>query len=157
MGITVKAIRSGVYLDTLNKKQVIADCMLQLAFGYLRKYGAGDEKFLPQCINTANSYTCKKPILTSLFLLSNYYAIELDNLLKQHGVKDFKNLDNIEGARDVYNKYLEIEKVITDLGYQDMPPALYEQLMSEMDTKTLKQKELNVNTKQKKSLFIKTN
>jgi len=156
MGITPQAKASGIYLDTLGKKAIVADCMLQLAFGYLRKYGIGDEKFLTDCINYSINNIGKQKIIHAYFLLSDYYAIKLDNLLTQKGIKDLKEIDNIPEAKFLHDKYIETEAIIQKLGYQEMPPALYEEIMEKMDKKGRIQKDKNINTKEKRSLFVKS-
>lgn len=47
--ITLDAIRSGYYLDTLSQSQAVAMCLFDLAKGYERKFGKRDE-FVSRCV-----------------------------------------------------------------------------------------------------------
>lgn len=50
--VNTDAIRNGLYMDTLSTKQAIANCLVDLAQGYQRKYGKDDPTFVIQCCNT---------------------------------------------------------------------------------------------------------
>lgn len=128
--------------------------MIQMAYGYMRKYGTGDKKFIPECIRLAQDNYGDRPLLSSYFLTSLFYVVELDDLLYKKGVKDLKEIEKMPEAKALRNAYLKTETFLSRLGYQDVPPALYESIISSMEKKGTRQKQTNYDTKQKRSLFI---
>lgn len=156
LGILPEAIRSGIYLDTLNKQMIIANCMLDLAFAYMKKFGAADGKFVTECINTAMQYYPRKNNITAYFLRSSLLAHQLDNLLRTNGIMDIKDMNKVKGAKELYVALMQNEELIQKLGYQQMPEAIYQQLMQNHEFKGKLQQ--NINTRQKRNLFsISTN
>lgn len=54
--IHLDAIRSGIYMDTLSLKQSVCLCLVDLALGYMHKYGTGDGQFVRDCCETVLKY-----------------------------------------------------------------------------------------------------
>jgi len=156
MFISAKAIMNKIYLDTLNKTMIVADCLLQLAKGYISKFGIADTAFLNECINTAVKYFPKKNCITAYFLRSMILARQLEQTMYENGITDLNKIDSIKNAKVIYTALQKNEAIIKTLGYQEMPENLYEELMKEHEFKGTVQKEKNVATKVKRSLFITT-
>ncbi len=156
MFISPKAKANGIYLDTLNSQQVVANCMLDLAFGYMTKYGAADGVFINDCINTAIQYFPKKNNIYPYFVYSSLLARQLENTLNQNNITDLKDIDKIPMAKQLYNALLKNEEIIKQLGYQDMPEELYQQLMQQHEFKGKQQQEQQISGKEKRDLFITT-
>lgn len=53
LGVNRKAKENGIYLDTLNKKQTVANCLVDMAIAYMRKTSNPDTNFVKQCLSTA--------------------------------------------------------------------------------------------------------
>jgi len=151
MGINPSAIESGIYLDTLNKKMIVANCMLDLAFGYIKKYGAADGKFVNDCINTAMQYYPRKNNITAYFLKGSLLARQLEYLLYSNGIKDLKDIGKVQGATELYQALLQNEAMIQKLGYQELHEAMYLEMMQYQEFRGKLQQ--NTNTKQKRNLF----
>jgi hypothetical protein len=54
--VTLDAIRNGLYMDTLSDMQAVANCLVDLAQGYQRRYGKENPEFVVKCCNTALQY-----------------------------------------------------------------------------------------------------
>jgi hypothetical protein len=156
MMITAEAIRNKIYLDTLNTKQIIADCVLRLAHGYLNKFGAADGSFINSCIDIAQRYS-EKTNLQGLLIRSSLLARMLNNVLYHAHIVSYQDLGKSAEASELYKALSENEKVIHRSGYQEQPKALYEQLLQETEFRGQVQDSLNPNSKTKHSLFIRTN
>jgi hypothetical protein len=152
--ISARAIETGIYLDTLNKEMMVANSLLDLAFAYLVKFGAGDGKFISGCINTAMAYYPEKNNIRAYFLRGSVLASHLHQLLKKHGIKNLSEIDKIPGARQLYDAIRENEAMIKSLGYQEMPEKMYEEIMSQQEFKGRIQGQKNINGKQKRTLFV---
>lgn len=156
MFISPKAKASGIYLDTLNRKQIVANCMLDLAFGYLQKYGAADGEFVKDCIASAMQYFPKKNNIHAYLVYSSTLVRQLKMVLDNEGIRDLKNINQSQEATEIYNALMKNEEMIKQLGYQDTPEQLYEEMMQQHEFKGKKQQEKNLSGKEKRNLFVKT-
>ncbi len=156
MFISPKAKANGIYLDTLNKKQIVANCMIDLAFGYLQKHGAADGEFVKECIASAMQHFPKQNNIHAYFVYSSLLARQLDRVLYENKITDLKDISKVPEAQELYNALLKNEEIITKLGYQDQPDPLYDELMKQHEFKGKVQQEKNISGKQKRDLFIKS-
>jgi hypothetical protein len=155
--ISQEAVKSGIYLSSLNKKQIVADIALQLAFGYFRKFGAADEKFIRQCITTANTQFPKNNNILSYFSYSNMYGYQLAQVMRRENITRLPDIAKSPEAQALYQKWLDNEKQIARLGYQAQPDNMYDEMLKEQEFKGHIQQQRNINGKQKRNLFIRSN
>jgi hypothetical protein len=151
--ISQEAYESKIYLDTLNKKQVVAAAMMDLAYGYLRKHGVADGAFISECVQDAIQYFPGKVANVQGWLLrSTLLTAKLDRILQRDGIRDLKDIDKSPEAKEVYNQLKSIDQLLDELGYDELPTNMYEQLIQEQNAKGRLQKE-NTDTKTKRDLF----
>ncbi|MFM7431817.1 MAG: hypothetical protein ACKO1F_18265 [Flammeovirgaceae bacterium] len=150
--ISQQAYKSKIYLDTLNKKQIVAGAILDLAYGYLRKHGVDDGAFIAKCVEDALPYFPNKVANVQAWLLRNTLLVtKLHRILQRDSIRDLKDIDKSPEAKEVYNHLLAIDQLLDELGYEELPTDMYEQLMQQQNTKARKQKEAD--TKTKRDLF----
>ena len=130
--------------------------MIDLASGYLKKYGAANGEFVNNCIVNAMQYFPKQNNINAYFVYSSLLARQLEMQLAQNNIKDLKDINKSPEAVKLYNALLKNEEVIKQLGYQDTPEPLYEEMMQQQEFKGKKQQENNVSGKEKRNLFVKT-
>jgi hypothetical protein len=153
MGIRQEAYKSKIYLDTLGKKQIVASAMMDLAYGYLRKHGVADGAFISECVENAIQYFPGKVANVQGWLLRNtLLTAKLNRILQRDGIRDLKDINKSPEGREVYNQLLVIEQLLDELGYEELPTDMYEQLMQQQNVKGQKQKE-TIDTKTKRDLF----
>jgi hypothetical protein len=152
--ISPEAMQSGIYLDTLNKKQIVANCMVDLAHGYLQKFGLTDGVFIANCMKEAEKYFPRHNNITVHFLFSCCLARKLDKVLRANKITDLKDISKVPEAKIIYEALSQNEEMILRLGYRDEPREIYDQLMKEAEFKGIRQKSMNFNDKQKRSLYI---
>lgn len=151
--ISQEAYESKIYLDTLNKKQIVSAAMMDLAYGYLRKHGVADGAFISECVQDAIQYFPGKVANVQGWLLrSTLLTAKLDRILQRDGIRDLKDLDKSPEAMEVYNQLKSIDQLLDELGYDEFPTSMYEQLMQSQDAKGRLQKE-KMDTKNKRDLF----
>jgi len=151
--IRQEAYKSRVYLDTLDKKQIVAAAMMDLAYGYLRKHGVADGAFIAECVEGAIQYFPGKVANVQGWLLrSTLLTAKLDRILQRDGIRDLKDIDKSPEAKEVYNQLRSIDQLLDELGYDELPTDMYEQLMQEQNSKGRLQNE-NMDTKTKRDLF----
>lgn len=150
--VTQQAYKSKIYLDTLNKKKIVAAAMLDLAYGYLRKHGVADGAFIAQCVEDALEYFPSKVANVQAWMLrNNLLTAKLHRILQRDGIRDLKDIDKSPEAKEVFNHLLAIDQLLDDLGYEELPTNMYEQLMLQQNIKAQTQKAAI--TKTKRDLF----
>jgi hypothetical protein len=73
-------------------------------------------------------------------------------MLDHEGIHDLNDISKSPEATQAYNQWLAIEQKLSALGYQELPTAMYTQLMQQQDSKAEQQKK-NIDTKTKRNLF----
>jgi len=153
LAITAAAKRSKIYLDTLNKKQIVAGAMMDLAFGYLRKHGPAGGKFIDECVKDAIHYFPNGNANVQGWLLRSTLTVaRLQRILDYEGIHDLNDIHKSPEATQAYNQWQAIEQKLSALGYQELPTSMYTQLMQQQDSKGEQQKKM-IDTKTKRSLF----
>lgn len=146
--IKSEALRNRIYLEPMDKTNVVAEMILELARGYYQKYGYDD--FYLKCIDTAQQYL--KNDLNVKLLRSAYQTqltLTLAHLLQAPKPDIMKEL-----SREAY-KHFELMQSqyqeIDDMGYEEVPVAVYGLWLDHI----AKEKEKSTKTKQP-SIFINT-
>jgi hypothetical protein len=152
--ISAEAKRHKIYLDTFNRRQIVANCIIDLAFGYMKKFGAADGRFVSECLASAVGYFSEGNNIHTYFVYSSLLARQLDKIFYENQVTELKSALNIPEAKMLYEALMRNEEKIKQLGYQGMPQSLYNDLMTQHEFKGRKQQEENLSGKQKRDLFI---
>lgn len=152
--ISPEAIRSGIYLDTLNKQKIIAQCILELATQYTYKMPFGNGEFIKKCLYEASLYYPKHNNINSYFLYSVYLKGSLQNFLIHNNIANIEQIKDNEFAYSLQKEYKQNEAYIKELGYQDMPTEMYENMLKQHEDKNKLQQKIKLNGKQKRNLFI---
>ena len=120
--IKAEAIRNRIYLEPLDKKQVVSEMLLELAKGYYTKYGLDD--FYLQCTDTAKQYLSND--LDAIMLKAAYeesLTMTLAHLLDAKKPEIMK-----EKSPEAYKHYEQMQalyKQIDNLGYEELPSEIY--------------------------------
>jgi hypothetical protein len=151
--ISQEAYGHKIYLDTLNKKQIVAGAMMDLAFGYMANHGIADGLFIEECVEEAIAYfPYGEANVQGWLLRSTLWSAMLHRILNQHGTRDLKDIEKIPEAKKMYQQMMASKQKLKALGYQEFPTTLYEEEMRKDDAKGRAQKETR-DTKQKRDLF----
>jgi hypothetical protein len=146
--ISPEAKKSGVYLDTLNKKQVVANCLVDMVVSYLSKTSNPDTAFTNQCLSKARKYFPKNNNIYIHLAKSQILNYQLYHSMEQHNIKDVSQIPANSDTNKIYQRLLKNEQLITTLGYQDLPKDMYDQLIEQQNNKTK-----DNNAKTSKTLF----
>lgn len=135
--IHLTAIQKGVFMDTLNTKQSIGACMLDLAQGYESKYGIGDGKYILNSCKTVLQY---HPNNINALLLQ----AETKMSLWQNDTSQSKEQKQID-----FQEIQELYAKIHNLGYRAMPKEMYLDWLISLKEEKLKyqNRKINLNIK----------
>ena len=120
--IKAEAIRHRIYLEPMDKTNVIAEMLIELARGYYKQYGM--DNFYLQCADTAKQYLSND--LDPIMLRANYeesLTLTLAHLLDAKKPEIMK--EKSPEAYKHYEKMQELYKQIDDKGYEELPDGVY--------------------------------
>jgi hypothetical protein len=116
--LPVKAIKSGIYMDTLSSSAAISLCVIDLAKGYERKTHDYYNGFILKCCDLALKYY---PVNVQALLLK---AETLKRMYER--TKDEWQVDD----KETFHKMERIYGQLYDLGYREMPQDMYQQWLN---------------------------
>lgn len=154
--VMANAKRNKLYLESLNKEQVVATTLMDLAANFVDKHWVGNREFIEDCLNTANQFFPDKEYMNtrSHYLHRKLYANELNNIVQIKGLKGLDEIPNDPEALKIYNEYQEYMDRVNKSGFQDFPEEEYIRMMEYHDKKGMLQKAKKIDTKSKKSLYL---
>lgn len=134
--IKAEAIRNRIYLEPLNKKEAVAQMLIELAGGYYEKFGLDD--FYLNCAKTSSKY--QKNQLDPLILQAAYESRLTMTLAKLLDAPKPESM--LQKSPESYNHFLklqELNQLIDNLGYEELPNGIYERWLEHINR--LKDKE----------------
>ncbi|MBS1778027.1 MAG: hypothetical protein JST70_01800 [Bacteroidetes bacterium] len=156
MHITPQAIRNHIYLDTLNSRQIIADCMIYMAWGYMKKHGSADGSFVSRCLDQASKEFPYENLYVH-FVHSSMLCRMLNTICYYEGLQSMDDVRRSKQASELYSELEKNEDLIKRQGYTPMPAELYDLLLKEHEFKGRLQDSLHINRKVKRNLFTEIN
>ncbi|HMX00946.1 MAG TPA: hypothetical protein PKL56_18240 [Cyclobacteriaceae bacterium] len=139
--VKAEAIQNKIYMEPLTKKEVVVQCLNDLALGYQKKYGY--DPFVRECANVAlahdsNSLTARQALANYYITLSNYIAYQY----KMKGLtrNQFDQDQEAQAIVDATNKAIQ---EIENLGYADMPEDAYSAWLNSMKDEVNKRQHSN--------------
>ena len=128
--IKTGAIRHRLYMDTLGLRQQLAVCLNDLNNGFQVYFGIADGRFPDECSNLSLRHY-PQGNLHALATRSNMYLQLFDRLRRQMGVPEedediARFLESRADARMYWRQHEKYYDMIRDMGYEDMPPEVYE-------------------------------
>jgi hypothetical protein len=139
--IKAEAMRNRIYLEPLSKREVVIQCLNDLAMSYEKKYGY--DEFVRECASTALSYNSNS--LTARQILANYYnalgAYVIYQYKKKGLTREQFEADPI--AKRIVSNAQNESTEIDNLGYADMPPEAYAHWLNSIQKEAMRQRHSN--------------
>lgn len=120
--ITLDAIRNGIYMDTLGQKESVALCVYDLAKGYLAQSENYQDGFVLKCCDLVLKYDPQN---------INAIILKAETLKKQYDV--FKSNNEISEAQQAYTLMQHLYVKGSEMGYREMPLAMYLEWLSSIN------------------------
>ena len=122
--VTAEAVKNGTYLKEQTKEQVIAQCISDLAGGYIDKYGY--DNFVTQCIDSVFKYDPNN--LSALKITANHATLRafyvIDHQLGHPPLEVLKT--DYPKAYALFEDMKQTYERVDATGHRDMPPEAYE-------------------------------
>lgn len=119
--ITLAAIQSGLYCDTLSNQQSIALCAIDLAKAYEKETNNYSDGFILNCCDLVLKY---HPVNPQALLL------KAETLKRQYEVKQKTNQESKADFEEMEKLYVHLY----DLGYREMPEKMYKEWLQSLKT-----------------------
>jgi hypothetical protein len=154
--VMAEAQRNSLYVTELNKKQVVASVLFDLAVNFIKEHWLHDKSFIVDCIKTAEPYFPRQGFINTAnnYLHKRLYADEFNSKIQEKKIKDFNEIERYPDVLQAYKNYYGYMESVSKLGIQDFPEAEYLRMLSYYDHKGKIQTAQKINAKSKKSLFI---
>lgn len=134
--IKSEAIKSGIYLDTLSKRELIASCLNDLATNYADKY-KGYDTFVEKCAEKTLAHHPND--VNALKIKVNYHTFLFKYVIEQLHYPPPPTLPQYPQAFEILRQRDEAYKTMDNAGYEDMPDEVYKAWLSSFDTEHGKQ------------------
>jgi hypothetical protein len=121
--VTAEAVKNGTYLKEQTKSQVVAQCISDLALGYIDKYGY--DNFITQCVDSVLKYDPNN--LSALILNAGHTLRRTLYVVDQLGRPPLEVLKNdYPQAYALFEEMKRTNERVKATGHRDMPPEAYE-------------------------------
>ena len=127
--IKSEAIRNGIFLDTINQKQVVAQCLVDLANIYRRRFG--ESEFVLKCANKSLEYFPNN--IHGLMLKSNYHTRLFNYMLKSCNAENEEELKKCPKTYKQFQLMHKMYALIDGVGYEPIPEDVYMSWLNEME------------------------
>lgn len=133
--IKSEAIRNGIFLDAINPTQVVAQCLVDLANNYRRKFG--ESEFVLKCANKSLEYFPNN--IHGLMLKSNYHTRLFKYMVKSCDAENEEELKNCPKTYKQFQLMHKMYALIDGVGYEPIPQDVYLSWLNEMKKEASKQ------------------
>ncbi|TSE08126.1 hypothetical protein [Aquimarina algiphila] len=144
--VKAEAIQQGIYINPLTKSQLKANMIVDLASGYIYKYGY--DEFVSEMIHEALQIDPKS--ITGHLIKSNYNNYKVKYVFNKLGItkNNFENeIKKHPAAIELLKKMINQHKTIAALGYQEMPEEAYQKWLTSIDKQGNKQQQKQLKLK----------
>ena len=134
--VKAEAVRSGIYLDTLNKQKVIANCLVDLGQYYTYRFGHFDE-FVLKCANKALEF--HETNIQAIQLKSDYYTVKMQATAQKLGLRNPAEFKQHQESAQLFEKLQKMYALLDHLGFKNMSEEVYKEWMETLHTKKMEQ------------------
>jgi hypothetical protein len=152
--IKAEALQNKIYLQNLTKQELLSNFYVDLANGYIHKFGYDD--FINEVVS--KSIELNPNNINAQMIKANYLAQRFEYVCYQLKInpRDNKQLQNIHNYPKVVEMLHQVNqqnKLIDNLGYSQMPAEAYEKWLDSLQEE--KNKQENENLKKQFKIKIK--
>jgi len=128
-----EALVNKIYMNNLSKKQLLAQTFVELASGYIHKYGY--DTFVEKIVSKALEIDNKN--INANMALSNYYTVRFEYVMKQLGINprnhnELQNIRYFPQAITLLKQTNQQYKKIDDLGFEFMSQEAYDNWLNSL-------------------------
>ena len=133
--IKSEALKSGIYMDTLSRKETIAATLADLAKGYAIKFGF--DKFVLDCVNKALEHHPNNTY--ALQIKADYYTLLFGHVRKQLNFPPKERIHLYPKANEILQKMYANYDHLDRIGFETMSEEAYKSWIKSFETEKGKQ------------------
>ncbi len=146
--INANALKAKTYLDTLNQRQLYAQCLSDLLLGYMDKFGYDDfaEQMRQRILHVNPNNTTANIIDANIKTQIAFQKINAAGRPKEEDLPKFP---------EAYQAFLNMQAAydkVDGLGYQDMPKDAYQKWLKSIDQAKKRQENKEIQEKMRKEI-----
>ena len=132
-----EAVRSGIYMNPISKKALIAHVVSELGMAHYKIFG--NTSFTEKCVNLTLAHDPKN--ITAHQINANHYTNLMQYVTQQYQRKGWSSekLQRDQKALDIYEKMVASYQTIDDLGFSEVPEKLYNEWIKSMNNESNRQ------------------
>lgn len=154
--VMATAQRNGIYIQDMDKKQVLASVLYDLAASFLDEHWMSDKQIILRCMKTAKAYFPDKQYIngTECSLNKRLYASTINAMIQANKITSASQLAAHPEIVKAYDEYVAYVEKINALGILEYPEEEELRFAEYADKKGRLQQAKGINAKQKRTLFI---
>lgn len=143
--IKSEALQNKIYMENLNRAQMLAHILTDMAQGYIHKFGY--DEFVTKVIDKALQLSPNS--INANMVKANLDSARLEFVLRQIGKRTLKDYPKAVALMEAVKKQYGI---IDQLGYEPMPEEAYREWLQSLNEESQKQKNEEMSKQLKKTL-----
>ncbi|WP_152538240.1 hypothetical protein [Aquimarina megaterium] len=153
--VKAEALQNKIYMHPLSKKQLQSHLTMNLALGYIQKFGY--DEFVNEMIS--NALTLDPSNAQAYQVKSNYATIKVKYALDKLGIgkENFDEIKKHPMAIQLYKNMIAQYKIVDKLGHQEMPPDEYQRWLASVKEESNKQQNIELKTKLNTKILLNNN
>ncbi len=148
--VKAEALQNKIYMHPLSQEALYAHQFVQLALGYVRKYGY--DELVNEIIGKALEVYPNH--VNAQLIKSNYDTFKMHYALSQLGIgrHNFEQIKHYPFAMELYQNVSKQYQQVDELGYEEMPEEAYQKWLHSVKEKQNKQKNTTLQSSIKNNL-----
>lgn len=154
--VMATAQKNNIYINSLNKQQVVASVLFDLAVNFILEHWLGDKSFIKECKSIASPFFPNQDFINTAndYLNKRLYADDFNNKVREKGIKDLSEIEKYPDLLESYHNYRNYMENTGSLGIQGFPESEYLRILEYYDYKSKLQTAKKIDAKSKKNLFF---
>lgn len=154
--VMADAQRNQIYVSNLDRKQVVATALFDLAASFVREHWIADKTFIQSCLDAGNPHFSNPLFINGShsYLTQRLLTDALDTHIREKGIRNLSEIEKYPEVRQAYIQYYRYMENVSNLGVQEMTEGENLRMLEYYDDKSRLQTAKGINAKTKKSLFI---
>lgn len=154
--VMATAQKSKIYINNLNKRQVVATVLYDLASNFIKEHWVSDLKLIKECLQVAKTHFPDREYINGVesHLWKKVYAAELNNMVAAKKITHSSQIEKYPEIVSAYNNYVSYVEKLGTIGIQEYPVEEELKFLEYADKKGKLMQAKGIDSKQKRTLFI---
>ena len=155
MPMMAVAHQNGLYVQPLNRRQVVATVLIDLAVSFIEEHWVADGRFIQSCMDPAMAEFPNHTFINTAghYVNRKMYSAQFNSRALKYGITNFNQVAQYPDVQQAYQWLQEYLAEVERLGIEAYPEQEYLDMIAYHDEKGRLQQSRQVDAKSIKSLF----